>query len=181
MSTTNSSLVDSADVKITSAARKPMRNRTLTGGGLLVLVLALLGCGDRKPLTTLVGPSPVPPQAVVPTNPASNGPSSSTLTAASLSGVVYEMTPTGQVPIPGAVVYCESCGEITHTWATADANGFYRFPGDLATGGGVWLSPGRPTSIIVRGVHFEQETWLGRYLDVFITGDTRFDVELVRR
>ena len=52
-----------------------------------------------------------------------------TLTAASLSGVVYEMTPTGQAVIPGAVVYCERCGEITHTWATADANGFYRFPG----------------------------------------------------
>lgn len=178
MSTTNSSLIDSADVKVTSAARKPMTNRKLTRGGLLVFVLALSGCGGGDSLT---GPSPVPPQAVVPTNPASDWLNGYTLTAASLSGVVYEMTPTGQVPIPGAVVYCERCGEITHTWATADANGFYRFPGDLATGGGVWLSPGQPTSIIVRGVNFEQQTWLGRNLDVLITGDTRFDVELVRR
>jgi hypothetical protein len=105
-----------------------------------------------------------------------------TLTAASLSGVIYESIPwLGKVPIPGAVVYCERCGEITHTWATADANGFYRFPGDLATGGGIWLSPGQPTSIIVRGVNFEQQPWFGRNLDVPITDDTRFDVELVRR
>jgi hypothetical protein len=85
------------------------------------------------------------------------------------------------VPIPGAVVYCERCGEITHTWATADANGFYRFPGDPATGGGVWLHPGQPTAIIVAGVNFEEGTWLRRNLAVPMTGDTRFDVELVRR
>jgi hypothetical protein len=101
--------------------------------------------------------------------------------SSALSGVIYESTPTGHAPIPFAVVYCERCGEITHTWATADANGFYRFPGDLATGGGIWLSPGQPTSIVVRGVNFDQQPWLGRNLDVPITGDTRFDAELVRR
>ena len=30
-----------------------------------------------------------------------------------LSGVVYEMTPTGMVPIEGVDVYCEPCGEET--------------------------------------------------------------------
>jgi len=126
----------------------------------------------------------MPPQAVVPP-PVSASPSwppaGYTLTAANLSGVIYESTPTGHVPIPGAVVYCELCGEITHTWATADANGFYRFPGEIAKGGGVWLVPGQLTPILVREVGFEQQTFVGRSLNVLIAGDTRLDVELVRR
>ena len=160
-----------------------MKTRTLTCGGLLVFVLALSGCGGGDSLTMPVGPSPLLPQAVLPPISTSSGwMAGYTLTAASLSGVIYELTPAGYpAPIPFAVVYCERCGEITHTWATADADGFYRFPGDLATGGGIWLSPGQPTSIIVRGMNFEQQPWLGRNLDVLITGDTRFDVELVRR
>jgi hypothetical protein len=48
-------------------------------------------------------------------------------------------------------------------------------------GGGVWLSPGRPTLISVRGVNFEQQMWVARNVDVPMTGNTRFDVELVRR
>lgn len=131
-----------------------------------------------------VGPSPTPPQAVVPP-PVPTSRSwldGYTLTAASLSGVVYESTPTGPVPIPGAVLYCELCGESTHTWATADASGFYLFPGDPAKGGGVWLAPGQVTPIQVGwGVGFETQTWIGRSLVVLIAGDTRLDVALVRR
>ena len=126
----------------------------------------------------------MPPQAVVPPPVSLNAswpPAGYTLTAASLSGVIYESTPTGHVPIPGAVVYCELRGEITHTWATADANGFYRFPGEIAKGGGVWLVPGQLTPILVREVGFEQQTFVGRSLNVLIAGDTRLDVELVRR
>jgi hypothetical protein len=171
-----------ADVKVTFAARKPMNNRTLTRAGLLVFIFALSGCGGVDSVTTPLVPSSVTPQPVVSTNrpAASDWMNGYILTAASLSGVVYELTSTGRVPIPGAVVYCERCGEITHTWAIGDANGFYRFPGNLATGGGVWLYPGQPTSITVRGP-YEQEMWLGRNFDVAMTGDTRFDVELVRR
>ena len=160
-----------------------MNNRAHPRAGLLVFVFALSGCGDGfDTVTTPLVPSSVTPPPVVLTDrpAASNWMDGYILTAASLSGVVYELTSTGRVPIPDAVVYCERCGEITHTWAIGDANGFYRFPGDLATGGGVWLSPGRPTSIIVRGP-YEQETWLERNFDVPMTGDTRFDVELVRR
>jgi len=149
---------------------------------LLVLVLALSGCGGAGPVSVPVGPSPIAPQASVPPSvPSSSWLNGYTLTAASLSGVVYESTPAGNVPIPGAVLYCELCGETTHTWATADANGFYRFPGDPANGGGVWLAPGTPTPILVRGVGFEEQTWLGRSLSVLIAGDTRLDIALVRR
>jgi hypothetical protein len=161
-----------------------LQNRTLRQSSFLVLALALSGCGGADSSLMPVGPSPVPPQAAVPSPPVATGAdwlAGYTLTAASLSGVIYASTFAGHAPIPFAVVYCERCGEITHTWAIADANGFYRFPGDLATGGGIWLAPGRPTSIIVRGMNFEQQPWLGRNLDVPITGDTRFDVELVPR
>lgn len=150
-----------------------------------MLVLALSGCGGADSSLMPVVPSPVPAPSVVPSPPVSTSPGGwldgYTLTAASLSGVVYESTPAGQVPISGAVVYCELCGEITHTSATADANGFYRFPGDITKGGGVWLTPGQRTPILVRGVAFEEQTWLVRSLLVLIAGDTRLDVELVRR
>ena len=156
-----------------------MKSKALISTSLLLFAIALSGCGSDSPIPP-IGPSPTPiPPAVPPT--ASGWHSGYTLTAASLSGVVYESTPTGRVPIPGAVVYCEDCGEITHTWAVANADGVYRFPGDPATGGGIWLSPGRPTPIMVRGVNFEVQTYAGRSIDVSIVGDTRLDVELVRR
>src|SRR6266576_1583371 len=131
-----------------------MENGPLIQSSLLVLALALSGCGGAAPSMS-VGPSSMPPQAVVPPPVSLNAswpPAGDTLTAASLSGVIYESPPTGHVPIPGAVVYCELCGEITHTWATADANGFYRFPGEIAKGGGVWLAPGQLTPMVVGGV-----------------------------
>jgi hypothetical protein len=107
----------------------------------------------------------------------------------SLSGVVYELTPTGRTPIAAAVVYCELCGEETHTFATADDNGFYHFSGDLAKGGGVWVVPGVPTPIAVGYYNkdYEDPPGLPRmrlgpgWREVLIDGDTRFDIELVRR
>jgi hypothetical protein len=103
----------------------------------------------------------------------------------SLSGVVYELTPTGRRPIAGAFVYCELCGTETHTFATADENGFYHFSGDLETGGGVWLVPGVRTPIAVGLYNSDFTDPPGQprpgWREVLITGDTRFDIELVRR
>jgi hypothetical protein len=73
-------------------------------------------------------------------------------------------------------------------FAIADDNGFYHFSGDLATGGGVWLTPGVPTPIAV-DYNKEYEDPPGippsrrgpGWRDVLIDGDTRFDIELVRR
>jgi len=87
----------------------------------------------------------------------------------------------GPSPLAGAMIYCELCGEITHTWATTDVNGNYRFPGELVNGGGVWLAPGKPTPITVGGVGFDLRTWVGQDLNVLIAGDTRLDVVLHRR
>ena len=162
-----------------------MEIRPLTKSSLLVLVLALSGCAGADPGPMPVGPSGTPPQTVVPVVPPRNpaqwpGPDY-TLTAASLSGVIYESTARGNSPLAGAMIYCELCGEITHTWATTDVNGIYRFPGELANGGGVWLAPGKPTPITVGGVGFDLRTWVGQDLNVLITGDTRLDVVLLRR
>jgi hypothetical protein len=160
-----------------------MRKRTLLPGGVVLLVLGLGGCGGQWRGQS-VAPSPLPPQAVVPVPPAVSFPPG-TLTGVSLSGVVYELTPTGPKPIARAIVYCEPCSEETHALATADDNGFYHFSGDLATGGGVWLSPGVPTPILVGYLNPDFEDPPGQrrsgWREVFITGDTRFDIELVRR
>ena len=115
-----------------------MRHGGLGLGAGLVLALGLGGCGGSSLPTTPLAPSPPPPQAAV------SGPRGYTLIGVSLSGVVYESTATGRAPIAGAVVYCEPCGEQTHTFAYADDNGFYHFSGDLALGGGVWVVPEYP-------------------------------------
>jgi hypothetical protein len=158
-----------------------VRHKTLVVGGVWVLALALGGCGTDSP--TRPTPSPLP-EAVVPA-PAP-GP---TLRGVSLSGVVYELTATGRTPIAGAIVYCEPCGKETHTFATADDNGFYHFSGDLAGGGGVWVVPGVSTPIAVGYYNKDYEDPPGLpatghgpgWREVLIDGDTRFDIELVRR
>ena len=158
-----------------------MRYPTSALGGVLVLCLGVGGCGTDSPATALT-PSPLP-QAVAPVPVPGH-----TLRAVSLSGVVYELTPSGRTPIAGAIVYCEPCGEETHTFATADDNGFYLFSGDLATGGGVWVAPGVATPIAVGyNKDYEDPPGLPRmghgpgWREVSINGDTTFDIELVRR
>ena len=165
-----------------------MKYKTLARIGLLTLACGVLGCSGSDSSLTPLAPSPVIPQATTP--PAAGGSwlSGHALTGVSLSGVVYELTPAGPVPIGGAVVYCELCSEETHSFATADANGYYHFSGDLSAGGGVWLVAGSPTQVNV-GYNTEYQDPPGLPLqvrgpgwrDVLIDGDTRFDIELVRR
>ena len=179
-----------------------MTCRTVAPLILLLLAHGTLACSGSGGSASL--PLPAAPSAVSP--PAPPAPAapciapetfygcSYTRVGASLSGMVYEVTPAGPVGIPGAYVYCEACGLITHTWATADASGVYRFSGDLATGGGIWLSPGFLTAIAVqhkgyqdppglpplRGPLFHIPSGPG-WREVSIEGDTRFDIELVRQ
>jgi hypothetical protein len=159
-------------------------HRTLVLGGVLVLSLGLGACGGSDSPPTPLTPSPIPPQVTV---PALRPPG--TLSGVSLSGVVYELTPTGRSPIPKAYVYCEACSEQTHMFVLANEGGFYQFSGDVASGGGVWLTHGVPTDINVGATYnpdYEDPPGLtparGRgWREVLIDGDTRFDIELVRR
>jgi hypothetical protein len=168
-----------------------VRHRTSVLVGVLVLALGLSGCGGSDSPATPLTPSSPPQQVVVPapTTPACGFLCGFTLVSVSLSGVVYELTPAGRTPIAGAVVYCESCGKETHTFATADDDGFYHFSGDLASGGGVWLATGVPTDIAVGYYNKDYEDPPGLpamrqgpgWRAVLIDGDTSFDIELVRR
>ena len=72
----------------------------------------------------------------------------------------------------------------------ADEAGFYQFSGNVASGGGVWLTPGVATEIFVgRSYNPDYEDPPGLtpahrgpgWRAVLINGDTRFDIELVRR
>jgi hypothetical protein len=85
------------------------------------------------------------------------------------------------MPIAGASIYCELCGETTHTFATADASGFYSFSADLANGGGIWLSAGTSIPVMVWADGYYDPSNRQGQRDVLILGDTRLDVELARR
>jgi hypothetical protein len=79
-----------------------------------------------------------------------------------LSGVVSEVTSTGLASVEGVQVE-----EYTlHQFATTDANGFYRISG---------VSAGRV------GVGFDKEGYQSTRTTVIVSGDTRFDAQVVRR
>ena len=88
-----------------------MTNRTHQGLLVLAFATTLAGCGG----TSL---SPTAPSTVQsPSIPAPPGPVTNRMAEVTLSGVVYELTPAGMVPIEGAAVYCEPCGAETHSWS----------------------------------------------------------------
>ena len=170
----------------------------LAGLFLGVLAAGVSGCSDSgtspSPVVSAPVPMAQPPLAACATSETSFHGCGYTRRGVSLTGQVYELTPTGPVGIAGAAVYCEACGLQTHTWATTDSQGFYSFPADLANGGGVWLSPGFLTAIGVehpgyqdppgllplRGPMFHIPSGPG-WREVSIDGDTRFDIQLARR
>ncbi len=81
-----------------------------------------------------------------------------------LSGVVTEMTPSGQTPVAGVTVY----RGVQTGWrdATTDKNGFYRIPG---------LYDGIDT------IETRKEGYQDSTTEVSINSDTRFDIQLIRR
>jgi hypothetical protein len=155
-----------------------MTNRTQSGFFVLMLAAGLTGCSDAPWSPTV--PSTILVQQTAPPTP--SGPATS-MVEVTLSGVVYEVTPTGMVPLEGVDVYCEPCGAETHTWAYTDSNGFYSFFG-------VWLDA-VPTRIWVGKDGFADPPGLRTptppnpsgpgWREVRVDGDTRFDIQLVRR
>lgn len=95
-----------------------------------------------------------------------------------LSGVVYEMTVAGQAPIEGVEIYCDSCGSpMGHTFVHTDSAGFYSL---------AWAMNGvHPLFVTKAGYEIVDPTGtlrdsIGR-IKATVRGDTRFDIELVRR
>lgn len=176
-----------------------MTRRTIVGLVLVLLAQGVSSCSGSEgsevvPLPSAPSSVPQPAPAAPCVAPETFYGCAYTRRGVSLTGVVYEVTPTGPVGIAGAGVYCEACGVMTHTWTAADANGVYRFSGDLATGGGVWLSSGFLTAILVQHAAYQDPPGLPPlrgpmfhipdgpgWREVLIDGDTRFDIQLARR
>ena len=142
----------------------------------LLMAVGLAGCDGADspvPIAPSAVQAPLPPTVTTPIR-AQFPPG--VLSAYTLSGVVLEVTPTGKKPIEGVAVYCELCGEETHSWSLTDSSGIYSFTG-------VWTTPGSPTH-----VSFSKKGYTDPLADtssgnrqVLVDGDTRFDVELVRQ
>jgi hypothetical protein len=155
----------------------------IAGAVLAVLTAGLAACDGSHTV------APTAPSRVGQAQPSGGYVVGFTLQGVSLFGVVSEPTADGAVPIAGALVYCDACGEFGHTWMTTDANGYYSFSGDLGAGGGVWLS-GAPTALSVEKEGYRDPPGLPPpsrglpsgegWREVVIAGDTRFDMQLVR-
>ena len=150
-----------------------MANRTAIGLVVFGLAQGLVGCDGF----VRSAPSQLPP--------VSQRTDSYTLANVTLSGVIFEETSKGRTPIEGVGVYCEPCGAESHTWTSTDAGGFYNFTG-------VWTNASHfPTSVFVQKDGFGDPEGLAKptppnlsgpgYREVVVDGDTRFDVQLVRR
>lgn len=93
-----------------------------------------------------------------------------------LSGMVFEETPTGRAPVADAYVYCDSCGSPEgHTVVYTDANGFYSL---------AWAYNGANPLFVTKADYEIADPRLrdgtGRVTPM-VRGDTRFDVPLARR
>lgn len=94
-----------------------------------------------------------------------------------LAGVVFEVTSGAAVPVERASVYCDSCGDGGHSWLETDSQGRYAFPA---------VYNGTTPIIITKDGYFvvapSRTLQDGSGMkDVLVNGDTRFDIELVRR
>ena len=140
----------------------------------LALAMGVAGCDDAN------SPAPTAPSAVQPSTPTPTPIRTSfppgVLSDYTLSGVVLEVTVTGQTPIEGVAVYCELCGEETHSWSVTDSSGIYSFTG-------VWTTPGSPTPLWFSKEGYTDPLGVTHsgLRQVMVSGDTRFNVELVRK
>jgi hypothetical protein len=95
-----------------------------------------------------------------------------------LSGVVFEITAAGQAPIEGVEIYCDSCGSPEgHTFVHTDAAGFYSL---------AWTRNGVHLLFVTKaGYALFDPTGTLRDADgripATVNGNTRFDVQLVKR
>jgi hypothetical protein len=155
-------------------------------GILWALATGVMGCSSSTSPSGLPATMPSTSSAPTPTSPSRPAPTGPSGVA--LFGTVSERTPTGLKPLEGVLLYCDACGEFGHTFLTTDANGSYRFSGDLAHGGGIWLSD--PISVLVQkagytvmgGVPINSPSYPeGFWVTVKMNGDTAFDIVLTAR
>jgi hypothetical protein len=133
------------------------------------LTIFMLGCentvGAPFSPATITAPTPVTASSV-------------------LSGVVFEITPTGRIPVEGATVYLETCSisncpDIKSYDVRTDKDGGYRIAGVYdGTLNFLWVSD----AVYEMAAPMAPGTCPdGCDRVVTVNGETRLDIELVRR
>jgi hypothetical protein len=172
-----------------------MTNRTHAGLLVLLLSVGLAGCEGASSRSATAPSTPQPQQTPRPTG---NGRETHDVADVILSGIVYEETPTGRVPIEGVLVRSDHFHVFPSPDVVTDSEGFFSFkpvwvcpcswaPSVNAGISAVWVDKdgykapdAQPASVfgsrLDPGVRPDD-----RLLDVTINGNTRFDIELVRR
>lgn len=133
----------------------------------LFVTIGMSGCSSSTGPTSPTAP----PTGVVPPAPVPQ------LTY-TLSGVVSEETAAGRVPAESVQLYCDSCGSPDgHTFTSSDANGFYSF--SWARNGVHPLLVWKDGYVVVDPSGTLSD---GRAVkNATVDGDTRFDIQIVRR
>ena len=154
-----------------------MRTRVarVFGPGVVLLSVLVAGCADGpEPLPV----APTPPQAPQPA-PAPQPPATVYYT---VSGIVYEETSAGKVPVAGVDVYCDSCDPpLGHSLQVTDAKGAFKFaqvpkgviPLLVAKPG--YVLPNQPDQSGADGLG-----WMGQ-LGVVVDGDTLHDIQIAKK
>jgi len=170
-----------------------MTNRTRTRLLLLVLAAGLTGCDGAHPTGPSAPSTPQPQQT-----PRGSGSDTYNVANVILSGVVYEVTPMGRAPIEGVHVLLDYFHVFPAPDVVTDSRGFFSFSP-------VWVCPCSWAPWVDAGItsiHVDKDGYEApagqrasifgglleadvlqdyRLRDVTINGDTRFDIELVRR
>ena len=151
------------------------------GVSLVIVGIVAAACEPTSSPTAASAVTVPAPVAVAPTPPPPSRSQPVLKPDYSLSGVVSEMTSEGLVPLAGVEIYCDACGEFGHTWMTTDERGAYDFGRD-----GIWSDDRGVTALLVvkegyfiPGGSLGPSNWTWQH--VRVTGDTRFDFQMVRR
>ena len=130
-----------------------------------VLLSACDGGGQPPTAPSVPTPDPTPSPAPAPTTP---------VVTYTLSGTIFEVMPTGRMPIEGVGVYCDGCGSPEgHTQTYTNADGLYSF--EWSQNGATPLLVGKAGYDVVGQVPNAYGAIVAT-----VNGDTQFDIELAR-
>ena len=135
----------------------------------ILSITGLLSACESSSSTFPTAPTiPSPPVNAVPAPPSVGG---------TLSGIVYETTESGRIPVVDVQVYCDACGPQGHSSSVTAADGSYRFDG--APGGRTTVLLAKPGYKLPRPDWVGTGGWMGG-INVVVSNDTQFDIQIVR-
>jgi len=151
------------------------RDARVVFGPVVLLVCVLVArCAE--------GPGPVP---VAPTPPPAAQPTPSPPPVTvyyAVSGIVYEETSAGKIPVAGVDVYCEICDPpLGHSLQVTDAKGAYRFA--QAPQQTIYLSIAKPGYVLPNQPDQSGADGLGAMgtVGVVVGGDTVRDIQIAKK